>query len=68
VRFERGLHDSALHACAAPVYQPHLAQSRLVRGLDVFIDDGRDVARREGMEIERAVDGNLVRRLIEFHL
>ena len=57
---ERGLHDAALHACAAPVNQPHFAQATLVRGSDVLADDRGDVARGEGVEIELRFNGDLV--------
>jgi len=52
------LDDAALHAGAAPVNQPHLAQAGLVRRVDVFLDDRLDVARLEGVEVEGAFDGD----------
>ena len=57
--FERVLHDAALHACAASVNQPHLAQASFVRGADVLDDNRRDVTRRERVEIDRVFDGDL---------
>ena len=57
---ERLLHDAALNALAAAVNQPHLAQSRLVRGVHVLLDDRLDVARREGVEIEGRLDRDVV--------
>ena len=57
---EGGLDDAALHAGAAAVNQPHLAQAGLVRGLDVLLDDRPDVARMEGVEVERAFYGDVV--------
>ena len=51
------LDDAALNAFAASVNQPHLAQACFVRGGDVLGDDRCDVARREGVEVERAFDG-----------
>ena len=50
------LDDAALDAFAATVNQPHLAQTCFVRGGDVLGDDRRDVARREGVEVERGFD------------
>ena len=58
---EDGLHDRALRAAAASVNQAKLPQAGLVRGAYVLVDDGRDVARREGMEIELRFDGDAVR-------
>ena len=55
---ERRLHDAALHAAAAAVDEAQLAQAGFVRGADVLLDDGRDVARGEGVEIELRLDGN----------
>ena len=56
--FERLLHDAALYALAAAVNQPHLSQARGVCGVDILLDDRLDVARREGVEVERVLDGN----------
>jgi hypothetical protein len=36
--------------------QPHLAEPCSMCGAHVFVDDGRNVARRERMEIEAIVD------------
>ena len=52
------LHDAALDAFTAAVDQPDLPQPRLVSGGDVLGDDRRDVARREGVQVESAVDWN----------
>ena len=54
------LHDGALHALAAAVNQPDLAQPGLVGRVDVFLDDRRDVARGERVQVERAFDGNVM--------
>ena len=58
VPLERRLDDAALHAGAAAVNEPHLAQAGLVRGGDVLLDDGLDVPRVEGVKVERAFDGD----------
>ena len=52
------LDDAALHACPAAVDEPHLAQAGGVCFVQILFDDGRDVARREGMKVEGAFDGN----------
>ena len=53
---EHTLHDGALHALAASVNQTYLTQAGLARRVHVLIDDGRDVPRRERVQIERALD------------
>jgi hypothetical protein len=53
--------DRALHADAAAVDHAHLAQTGFVRGGEVLLDDEGDVARGEGVEVERVVDGYAVR-------
>ena len=58
VPLERGLDDAALYAGAAAVNEAHLAQAGLVRRGDVLLDDGLDVTRVEGVEVESAVDGD----------
>ena len=55
--FERLLHDPALNAAAAPVNKADLSETLLPRGVHVLFDDGLDVARREGMEVEVASCG-----------
>src|SRR5207247_370639 len=45
-----------LHAPAAAVDQPDLAKARLRCGFEVGLHDRRDLARREGMQVERALD------------
>ena len=61
VPLERGLNDSALDAAAAAVHQPHFAESCGSRGLDVFSDHGRDIRRRERVQIDFSLDWNLDR-------
>ena len=58
--FEHRLDDPALDALAAAVNQSNLAQTRLVRGAYVFLDHGRDIARRERVQVERSIDRNLM--------
>lgn len=58
---EHGLHDRALCAAAAPVNQAKLPQAGVMRGAYVLVDDGRNVAWREGVEIELRFDGDAVR-------
>ena len=52
------LHDAPLNALAASVNQPHFAEAGFVCCRDVLRDEGGDVARREGVEVERVFDGN----------
>jgi hypothetical protein len=61
VALERLLHDPALDALAAAVNEAHFAQSRLVGGVHVLFDDGRDVARGERVQVDRVLDGDPVR-------
>ena len=58
--FQHLLHDASLHALAAAVDQPDLAQSRLVCGVHVFLDDRRNVTRRERVQVEVSLDGDVV--------
>jgi hypothetical protein len=59
VPFERLLHDAALYPEPAAVYQAHFPKTGRVRLVDVLFDNGPDVRRREGVQVERAVDWNL---------
>jgi len=58
---EHRLDDAALDAAAAAVHEADFGQSGPRRFGEVFVDDRRDVARREGMQIEFAPDRNPVR-------
>jgi hypothetical protein len=53
---EQRLHDPALYADPPAVDQPHLDESPGVGGFEVVRDDRGDVARREGVKIERILD------------
>jgi hypothetical protein len=53
---ERRLHDAALNAATAPVNDPHFEQTGLAGGVHVLFDDRRDVARREGVQVELVLD------------
>ena len=53
---EHVLDDAALDALAAAVNQPDLAEAGVVRRRDVFLDDRWNVARGEGVEVERRFD------------
>ncbi len=50
------LNDSALHALATAVDQPHLPKPCPVCFIHVFLDHRRYVSRRESMEIEGVFD------------
>ena len=56
--FKRLLDDAALNAHAAAMDEAHVAQTRGVCFIQILCDDGRDVARREGMKIEDSFDGD----------
>ncbi len=55
------LDDAALNAAAAAVNETQLPQAGLVRGADVFVDDGGNVARREGVQVELRLDRDPMR-------
>src|SRR5438552_13641495 len=54
----------ALHAASSPMDQPDLAESGAGGGFQVGRDDGRRLARQEGVQVERVLDrdGNRVRK------
>ena len=52
------LHDPSLHAYTAAMHDPHLAQTRSVCLAHVLFDDRGDIARREGVQIDRRFDWN----------
>ena len=54
--FECLLDDAALDALAAAMDQSDFAQASLVCGADILLNDRLDVARIEGVEIERRFD------------
>ncbi len=54
---ERRLDDPPLHPCPAAVNHPNLAEPGGIRRGHVLLDDRRDVAWLEGVQIENAVDG-----------
>ena len=60
VFLERLLNDTSLNPLAAAVNEANLTESRFVSGVDVLFDNRFDVARGEGVEIERAFDRNAV--------
>ncbi len=53
---EDRLHDFPLDADPSAVDQPHLDESHRLGGLQVVGDDRSDIARREGVEIQRILD------------
>ena len=50
--FERLLDDPALHAFTAAVNQAYLSQPGFMRRVDVLLDHGGNVARRERMQVD----------------
>lgn len=59
------LHDPSLHTFSAPVNQPHFAEACFMRRGHVLGDDRRNVARCEGVEIERVFDRNSQQGFLE---
>ena len=57
---ERGLNDAALYAAAASVHKTNDLIARLMRGADVFVNDGRDVLWGESVQVELPLDRHLV--------
>jgi hypothetical protein len=62
--FEGLLHDSALYACTAAMDDSHFAKAGGVSLIQVLCDHRRDIAGREGVKIEGALDWNTERVLI----
>ena len=54
------LDDPALDAFAAPVDEPDFTETGFVRGADVLLDHGGDIARSKGVQIELRFDGDAV--------
>ena len=57
---ERLLNDSPLNALAAAMNEAHFIEARFVCSVHVLFDNRLDVARREGVEIERAFNRDAV--------
>jgi hypothetical protein len=55
---ERRLNDPALDAASASMNQPHFRPAFFHGGIEIVADDRRNVARRERMKIELALDRN----------
>jgi len=53
---EQRLHDRALDADPTTVDQPHLDESPSAGGFQIVRDDRGNVARREGVKIQRILD------------
>ena len=62
---ERRLHDAALNASSAAVHQAHFADAGGRRRFDVLRDDGGNLARREGVEVELALDRDSERQKLK---
>lgn len=58
VPLEGLLHDATLHAHSAAMNDPHFTKSCRMRLVDVLFDDRGDIARREGMQVELAFNGD----------
>ena len=55
---EHGANDRALHPAAASVDQAHLAEATAVDSLQIVGDHGGNIGRREGVQVERILDGD----------
>lgn len=64
---ERLLDDAPLHAGAAPVDQPHLAEPGGMGLADVRLHDGSHVAWRESVQVERGLDRQTVHGGVVVH-
>ena len=64
VAFEGSLDDAALDAAAPSVHETHLSETSVVRGTDVFLDNGRDFTRIERVEIELGLDRDRMRQVV----
>ena len=62
--FERLLDDRTLDAPSTPVDESHFSKTSGVSLVDVFLDERRDVARREGMKVQFPFDGYAVRVVV----
>ena len=51
---------SALHAATASVNNADFAKTRARSGVDVFLDDRRNVARRKGVQIDLRLDRHVM--------
>jgi hypothetical protein len=58
VTLERRLNDPALHAAAAAVHEADFDHSRRRSGAHVLLDDGRNIARRECVQVNLGLDEN----------
>ncbi len=54
------LHDAALDTDSPAVDQANQPQPRGVRRNHVLVDHGRDIARLEGVQVDRILDGNVL--------
>jgi len=61
---EQRLHDRALDADPTTVDQPHLDESAGVGGFQIARDDRGNVARREGVQIQRILDRDADRLVV----
>ena len=58
---EHPLNNSSLNASAAPMNQPDFTQPGFPGGGDIFLDDGRNLPRLKGVEVDEVLNGNAVR-------
>lgn len=53
---EERVHDGALHAAPASMDESDFSEALLLRGPEILVNDRRDVAGQEGVEVELRVD------------
>ena len=53
---QQALDPCPLHALPAPMYQSDLAETGIVRGAQVFVDDRENVARRKCMQVDAVLN------------
>jgi len=56
MRGQESLHVGALHADAAAVDEPNLAEAACLGLVQILVDDGADVLGPEGVQVERVLD------------
>src|SRR5215471_16275496 len=64
---EERLHDAALDAASSAVNQANGGESGLVGGVKVVVDDGWNIGRGEGVQVELGGDRDLDRVFVHFY-
>jgi len=61
VSVEQAVYGRPLHAFASSVDQPNHREPCFLRGVQIIVDDGDDIARLERVKVDRLFDGNFNR-------